>query len=479
MTEHTDGDGTIEQFTSSTGQVERFEFDDARPPRAPHRRAGRDDRRGHTLRVPRRLAVPAAPRGRRRARPCRRPGLGARHALAHRRQRRRRRRVRGRAPTARSTGYATASATSPATSLALRRDRHPVPPRTAARWATSATTPAGCSRWSTRPATAARCATPPAGRMLSAARPDGAVTSIEYDRAGLPRTRRRAGRHGDRVRVRRRAAHRGRASSPTATRIGFDRDELGRETSRRRRRQPVDDRSRPGRPHRQASPTRAGVDAEAERRPLGRWMSITDATGAALAARARADQPRPHATHAVGRHEATVHRRRHARVHLVVGRRGAGHPLHRGRAHRVDHRGRPVDRVPLRRGRADDRRQQRHRLVAVRPRRQRSHRAPDVARRVASSATATTSAASLPSITVGGESWSFDHDTAGPAPRAHRSRPGAPRPSTYDQRGRMVASSDPGGVALRYAYDGRGAASPSCSTRPAGRCRTSTTRSTS
>ena len=48
----------VEQFTSSTGQVERFTFDEL--DRLVHHTvgAGGDDRRGHALRLPRRHALP-------------------------------------------------------------------------------------------------------------------------------------------------------------------------------------------------------------------------------------------------------------------------------------------------------------------------------------------------------------------------------------------------------------------------------------
>ena len=161
-----------------------------------------------------------------------------------------------------------------------------------------------------------------AGRLLSTRDYDGATISLEYDGAGLP--------------------HRVVAPDGAATdfvfddeqrvvgvrfangdTIGFERDEFGRETA-------VDvdgsrwtiDRDQAGRVVKVTDP--AGVAAEAEHDPLGQWMSIADSTGRAVAARARADRPRPPAAHAHRRARGDLHGRRAAGVHLVVGRQRPG-----------------------------------------------------------------------------------------------------------------------------------------------------------
>ena len=315
----------------------------------------------------------------------------------------------------------------------------------------------------------------PAGRLLSTRDYDGAAITLEYDGAGLP--------------------HRVVAPDGAATdfvfddeqrvvgvrfangdTIGFERDEFGRETA-------VDvdgsrwtiDRDQAGRVVKLTDP--AGVEAEAEHDPLGQWMSIADSTGQRWQLeRGLIDRVRRLRT-PTGEHEATYTAEGLLASTSSSDGTDPGHPLHRGRARRLDRRGRAVDRVPLRPRRADVRCQQRHRLVAVRARRQRAHGAAGVARRAR--AALRLRRARQPGVDHGGRRTRGRSSTT-PGAGSARSpiRPGAPRRSPTTSGAGWSPRRTPAGC--RCATPTTAAdASPNCSMPPAGRCRTSTTPSTS
>ena len=321
MTEHTDGTERIEQFTSSTGQVERFAFDPL--DRLVHHTAEqgattaegtRFEYHGDTL-YPRRLEVDGE------------LGLAVELAWEHG------------VPSLIVDSDGVADEFEVAADGTVTSSRNAV---------------GDVTRYEYSPAGAIAARYLPdgrvvgyerddAGRLLAMVNPAGERGELTYTAAGpaavdprlrrrhdQPRVRRRrapapcrrAGWRGDRLRVRRRAARRGRAVRQRR----HDRVRARRVRPRdggRRRRQPVDDRSRPGRTRGQGHRSRRGGGRGRTRpaRPVDEHRRFDRR---AVAARARAHRPRPPAAHAHRRARGDLHGRRTAGVHLVVGRQRPG-----------------------------------------------------------------------------------------------------------------------------------------------------------
>ena len=291
-----------------------------------------------------------------------------------------------------------------------------------------------------------------AGRLLSTRDYDGAVIALEYDGAGLP--------------------HRVVAPDGAATdfvfddtqrvvgvqfangdTIGFERDEFGRETT-------VDvndsrwtiDRDRAGRVVKLTDAD--GVAAEADHDPLGQWTSITDSTGQRWQLeRGLIDRVRQLRT-PTGVHEATY--TAEGLLASTSSSDGAEQDIrytNAGRIASIAEGGQWIE------YRYDDA----GRMSGVNSGTgwwQFEHDANGrIVRRVSPAGREQRygydARGNPASITVGGDTWSFDHDARGRL-RTLTDPTGRASTFTYDTRGRMVASSDPGGVSLRYAYDGRG-----------------------